>query len=180
LPIAVGIGIAARDLDKLPYRVWCLCGDSEMAEGSIWEAFQHAGWEGLDNVTAIIDVNRLGQTRETMLGWDGNGYGRRAEACGWNAIAIDGHDVEAIEQAYAEAESTKGKPTVIVARTKKGKGVKAVEDLPGKHGKPLDDPDEAIEELGGYRDLSVDVARPAAGEPNRFEVPGGSLPAYEL
>jgi transketolase len=179
-PISVGIAIAGRDLDRLPYRVWCLCGDSEMAEGSIWEAFQHAGWEGLDNLTAIIDVNRLGQTRETMLGWDVNGYVRRAEAFGWNAIAIDGHDVEAIEEAYAEAEATKGKPTVIVARTKKGKGVKAVEDLPGKHGKPLDDPDEAIEELGGERDLEVDVAKPPAGEPHRFETSDGTMPTYEL
>src|SRR3954467_4139587 len=180
LPIGVGIGIAGRDLDKLPYRVWVLCGDSEMAEGSMWEAFQHAGWEGLDNVTAIIDVNRLGQTRETMLGWDVNGYVRRAEAFGWNAIAIDGHDVEAIEQAYAEAESTKGKPTVIVARTKKGKGVKAVEDLPGKHGKPLDDADEAIEELGGVRDLHVDVAKPPDGTAHKFQTPGGGMPSYEL
>jgi transketolase len=180
LPISVGIAIAGRDLDRLPYRVWCLCGDSEMAEGSMWEAFQHAGWEGLDNLTAIIDVNRLGQTRETMLGWDVNGYVARAEAFGWNAIAIDGHDVEAIEQAYAEAEATKGKPTVIVARTKKGKGVKAVEDLPGKHGKPLDDPEAAIAELGGERDLRVQVRKPAAGEPHRFETRPGAMPSYEL
>ena len=74
LPIAVGIAMAGARLDRLPYRVWCLCGDSEMAEGSMWEAFQHAGWEGLDNLVAIIDVNRLGQTRETMLGWDTAGY----------------------------------------------------------------------------------------------------------
>src|SRR3954471_19296059 len=179
-PIGVGIAVAGRDLDRLPYRVWVLCGDSEMAEGSIWEAFQHAGWEGLDNVTAIMDVNRLGQTRETMLGWDVNGYVRRAEAFGWNAIAIDGHDVEAIEEAYAEAEATKGKPTVIVARTKKGKGVKAVEDLPGTHGKPLDDPGGAIEELGGEAALQVDVAKPPAGEPHRFETSGGTMPTYEL
>ena len=132
LPIAVGVAMAGRSLDKLPYRVWCLCGDSEMAEGSMWEAFQHAGWEGLDNLVAIIDVNRLGQTRETMLGWDLDGYANRAEAFGWHAIEIDGHDVDAIEAAYAAAEETTGKPTVIIARTKKGKGVKAVEDLPGQ------------------------------------------------
>ena len=172
LPISVGIAMAARHLDKLPYRVWCLCGDSEMAEGSMWEAFQHAGWEGLDNIVAIIDVNRLGQTRETMLGWDTAGYAERIRAFGWNAIEIDGHDVDQIEAAYAEAESTKGKPTAIIARTKKGKGVKAVEDLPGKHGKPLDDPDAAIEELGGYRDLEVEVAKPEAGEPSTFETSG--------
>src|SRR4051812_15715257 len=180
LPIAVGIAMAARSLDKLPYRVWCLCGDSEMAEGSMWEAFQHAGWEGLDNIVAIIDVNRLGQTRETMLGWDTAGYARRIEAFGWNAIEIDGHDVDAIEAAYAEAESTKGKPTAIIARTMKGKGVKAVEDLPGKHGKPLDDPDAAIEELGGYRELNVEVAKPEAGSPNTFDTTPGELPTWEL
>jgi transketolase len=180
LPISVGIAIAGRDLDQLPYRVWCLCGDSEMAEGSMWEAFQHAGWEGLSNLTAIIDVNRLGQTRETMLGWDVNGYVRRIEAFGWNAISIDGHDVDAIEEAYAEAAATTDKPTAIIARTKKGKGVKAVEDKPGFHGKPLPDPEAAIAELGGISNLRVDVEKPAPGEPHRFEVPGGGMPSYEL
>jgi transketolase len=180
LPIGVGVAVAGRELDRLPYRVWVLCGDSEMAEGSMWEAFQHAGWEGLSNLTAIIDVNRLGQTRETMLGWDLDGYVRRAEAFGWNAIAIDGHDVDEIEGAYAEAEATTDRPTAIIARTKKGKGVKAVEDQPGKHGKPLDDPDEAIAELGGERDLTVEVAKPEGGQPHTFEVSGGELPSWEL
>src|SRR3954469_18403139 len=180
LPIGVGVAIAGARLDRLPYRVWVLCGDSEMAEGSMWEAFQHAGWEKLDNIVAIVDVNRLGQTRETMLGWDMDGYVRRAEAFGWNALAIDGHDVDEIEAAYAEAESTTGRPTVIFARTKKGKGVKAVEDLPDKHGKPLDDPEGAIEELGGERDLTVEVAKPTGGDPHTFDVSGGELPSWEL
>jgi transketolase len=180
LPIAVGVAITGAKLDRLPYRVWCLCGDSEMAEGSMWEAFQHAGWEGLDNLVAIVDVNRLGQTRETMLGWDLEGYAERIRAFGWHVIAIDGHDVDQIEAAYAEAESTTGRPTAILARTKKGKGVKAVEDLPGKHGKPLDDPEAAIEELGGERDLTVEVARPEGGEPHRFPVAGGELPSWEV
>jgi transketolase len=180
LPIGAGIAISGKRLDRLPYRVWCLCGDSEMAEGSMWESIQHAGWEGLDNLTAIIDVNRLGQTRETMLGWDLDGYVRRFEAFGWNAIAIDGHDVDAIQAAYAEAESTEGRPTAIIARTKKGKGVKAVEDLPDKHGKPLDDPEGAIAELGGERDLSVELAAPVGGTPHRFEAGGGELPSWEL
>ncbi len=180
LPIATGIALAAKRLDRMPYRVWCLCGDSEMAEGSMWESIQHAGWEGLDNLVAIIDVNRLGQTRETMLGWDLDGYVQRLEAFGWHAIAIDGHDVDAIEAAYAEAESTPGRPTAIVARTKKGKGVKAVEDLPGKHGKPLDEPDEAIAELGGERDLNVELAPAAGGTKHQFDAPGGELPRYDL
>jgi transketolase len=180
LPIAAGIALAGKRLDRQPYRVWCLCGDSEMAEGSMWESIQHAGWEGLDNLVAIIDVNRLGQTRETMLGWDLDGYVRRLEAFGWHAIAVDGHDVDAIELAYEEADTIRDRPTAIVARTKKGRGVKAVEDQPGKHGKPLDDPDEAIAELGGERDLSVRLPAGPGGEPHRFEVPGGELPAWEL
>src|SRR3954453_5643439 len=180
LPIGVGVAIAGRSLDKLPYRVWVLCGDSEMAEGSMGEAFQPAGWEGLDNLTAIVDVNRLGQTRETMLGWDLDGYVRRFEAFGWNAIAIDGHDVDAIAAAYDEAERTNDRPTAVIARTKKGKGVKAVEDQPGKHGKPLDDADEAIAELGGERDLSVELAPAAGGTKHAFDAPGGNLPGYEL
>src|SRR5688572_5169990 len=180
LPISVGVAITGKRLDRLPYRVWCLCGDSEMAEGSMWEAFQHAGWEGLDNLTAIIDVNRLGQTRETMLGWDTDGYARRLEAFGWNAIVCDGHDVDAVEAAFAEAEATEGRPSAIVARTLKGRGVKAVEDLPGKHGKPLDDPEAAIKELGGERDLTVEVARPPGGTPHRFDTSDAPMPSWDL
>jgi transketolase len=180
LPISVGVALAGKRLDRLPYRVWALCGDSEMAEGSIWEAFEHAAFNGLDNLTAIIDVNRLGQTRETMVGWDLDRYARRAEAFGWHVITIDGHDVDAIHAAYQGAVETTGKPTVIIARTKKGKGVAAVEDQPGKHGKPLDDPDEAIEELGGVRDLTVSLAAPEPGSPHRFDAPGAELPTWEV
>jgi transketolase len=180
LPIAVGVALAGKRLDRLPYRVWCLCGDSEMAEGSIWEAFEHAAFNGLDNLTAIIDVNRLGQTRETMVGWDLERYRARAEAFGWHAVMIDGHDVDAIAAAYDGALETTGKPTVIIARTKKGKGVAAVEDQPGRHGKPLDDPDAAIAELGGVRDLSVELAPPVPGSPHRFAAPGAELPAWEV
>jgi transketolase len=180
LPISVGVALAGRRLDRLPYRVWCLCGDSEMAEGSMWEAFQHAGWEGLDNLTAIVDVNRLGQTRETMLGWDMDGYAERVRAFGWHAVVVDGHDVDAIEAAYAEAESTQDRPTAILARTMKGRGVKAVEDVPGKHGKPLDDPEAAIEELGGERDLTVELGRPVGGTPHRFDSADTALPSWDL
>jgi transketolase len=182
LPIGVGIALAGKQLDKLPYRVWVLCGDSEMAEGSIWEAFQHASWSGLDNLTAIIDVNRLGQTRETMLGWDTDGYAARARAFGWHAIVIDGHNLDEIDSAMREAAQTTGRPTAIIARTVKGRGVKAVENQPGKHGKPLDDPEEAIAELGGERNLRVNVASPEGErEPHRF--PSGSdgkLPSWPL
>jgi transketolase len=160
LPVAVGLALAGKFLDRVPYRVWALCGDSEMAEGSIWEAFQHAAWSGLDNLVAIVDINRLGQTRETMLGWDLDGYEARARAFGWHTVIVDGHDVDAVDSAFAEAEATTGSPTVVLARTLKGRGVAAVEDQPGMHGKPLDDPDAAIAELGGPRHLSVQLRKP--------------------
>src|SRR5579875_3235764 len=112
LPIGVGVALAGKRLEHVPYRVWVLCGDSEMAEGSMWEAFEHAAHEQLDNLTAIVDVNRLGQTRETMHGWDLESYANRARSCGWHAIEIDGHDVEAIDGAYTEAAHTQGRPTV--------------------------------------------------------------------
>jgi transketolase len=180
LPIAAGIALAGKRLDRLPYRVWCLCGDSEMAEGSMWEAFEQAGFHGLDNLTAIIDVNRLGQTGETMHGWDLDAYRRRAEAFGWNAIEIDGHDVAAIDEALATATSTEGRPTAIIARTEKGHGVAAVANKNGKHGKPLDDEAAAIAELGGMRDIQVDVPKPEHdGSPHRFPTSALNLPAYE-
>jgi len=170
LPIGVGVALAGKRLDQLPYRVWVLCGDSEMAEGSMWEAFEHAAHEQLDNLTAIIDVNRLGQTRETMHGWDLRSYADRARAFGWHAIEIDGHDVDAINTAMSEAATTDGRPTVIVARTVKGKGASEVENLEGKHGKPLSDPHKAIEELGGERNLQVHVAKPRGdAPPHKFE-----------
>jgi transketolase len=180
LPISVGVALTGKRLDQLGYRVWCLCGDSEMAEGSMWEAFEAAGHNGLDNLTAIIDVNRLGQTGPTMHGWDLDAYARRAEAFGWKAIEVDGHDVAAIDEAYAQAVATTGQPSVIIARTEKGHGVKAVADQPGRHGKPLDDPDAAIEELGGIRDIRVDVPKPEIdGKPHAFPTEALSLPVYE-
>jgi len=180
LPIGVGMGLAAKFLDRLPSHVWVLCGDSEMAEGSMWEAFEHASHYELDNLTAIIDVNRLGQRGETMIGWNSGVYVERARAFGWNAIEVDGHEVEEIDRAYKQAEETKGRPTVIVARTIKGKGVKAVEDKEGWHGKPLDDPDAAIEELGGIRNIHVDVTEPDPAEPHMFPNNPLELPRYEL
>jgi transketolase len=180
LPFAVGIALAGKRLDRIPYRVWVLCGDSEMTEGSMSEAFEHASHERLDNLTAIIDVNRLGQRGETMHGWNLDVYVERAEAFGWHPIAIDGHDVEAIDRAYEEATSVEGKPTVIVAKTKKGKGVAAVEDKEGAHGKALDDAQEAIEELGGIRSITVDVQKPEPAEPHTFETGPLELPAYAV
>jgi transketolase len=177
LPIAVGVALAGK-LEQSPSRVWVLCGDSEVAEGSMWEAFEHGAFYELDNLIAILDVNRLGQRGETMHGWDLSSYVRRAEAFGWAAIEVDGHDVEAVDRAYQEAVSIRGRPTVIVARTIKGKGVKAVENREGWHGKPLDDPEAAIAELGGERNIVVDVSRPEPFTPRRFESETLELPRY--
>src|SRR5258708_7051835 len=135
LPIGVGIALAGKYLDKLPYHIFVLLGDSEMAEGSQWEAFDHASHYKLDNLVAIIDVNRLGQRGETELGWNTTAYALRAEAFGWNAIVIDGHNYEEINQAYARAVQPNGSPTAIIARTIKGKGVSFLENVNGWHGK---------------------------------------------
>jgi transketolase len=182
LPIAVGVALAGKLLDRLPYRVWCVCGDSEMAEGSIWEAFESAAFHSLANLTAIVDVNRLGQTGETMHAWDLDLFAARARAFGWHAIEIDGHDLKAIDGAYGEALGVEDRPTVIWARTEKGHGVAAVADKNGFHGKPLADPEAAIAELGGVRNLSVAVAGPTgAGKPHRFPAEGElRLPTYEV
>ncbi|MFE7855070.1 transketolase [Streptomyces sp. NPDC057403] len=162
LPVGVGIALSGKRLERTGYRVWVLCGDSELAEGSVWEAAEHAAYEHLDNLTAVVDVNRLGQRGPTRHGHDLDAYARRFQAFGWHTIEVDGHDVDAIDRAYGEAASTAGQPTVILARTLKGKGVEAVQDREGLHGKPLPDADEAIAELGGPRDLRVQVKEPPA------------------
>jgi transketolase len=179
LPIGVGMALAGKRLDRLPFRVWVICGDSEMAEGSMWEAMEHAAFYELDNLTAIIDVNRLGQRGETMHGWDLSSYTERLRAFGWHAIEIDGHDVEQIDAAYKEAESTTGKPTAVVARTIKGKGYSKIEDQGGWHGKAV--AEEAVEELGGIRNITVDVPKPEATNAHRFEATGTpEWPSYEV
>jgi transketolase len=185
LPIGVGVALAGKYLDKLPYHVWVLCGDSEMAEGSMWEAFQHASYYKLDNLTAILDMNRLGQTRETMDGWHGDHYAARAEAFGWHAIQIDGHNPEEIDKAYAEALDQADQPTLIIAKTKKGRGVSFLEDVDGMHGKPVpgDEVQAALDELGDVDDLMVDVRKPDPGQGENF-TPGLTgeldLPTWEV
>jgi transketolase len=191
LPVGAGIALTGKRLDHLPYQVWALCGDSELAEGSIWEAFELAGYEQLGNLTAILDVNRLGQRGETRHGWDTAAYAHRARAFGWQAIEIDGHDVDAIDAAFTRARDSRELPTAIIARTVKGRGVAAVQNLDGFHGKPLPDPDEAIAELGGIRDLTVRVTPPQPAAPpgrrasRRSAGPDGStaggsnMPSYD-
>ncbi|MPY57318.1 transketolase [Streptomyces spongiae] len=181
LPVGVGIALAGKRLDRTGYRVWVLCGDSELAEGSIWEAAEHAGYEHLDNLVVIVDVNRLGQRGPTRHGHSLEAYARRFQAFDWHTIEIDGHDVDAIDRAYGEALSTSGQPTVILARTLKGKGVESVQDREGLHGKPLPEPDEAIAELGGVRDLHIEVQPPPAARMLHAVRTGHlELPRYEI
>ncbi|HEY8814393.1 MAG TPA: transketolase [Candidatus Dormibacteraeota bacterium] len=164
LPISVGVALAGKNLDNLPFHVWTLCGDSELAEGSIWEALDKAGHYQLSNLTAILDINRLGQRGETEFGWTLDAYRRRVEAFGCFPIVIDGHDVAAIDRAYGTALSSTGKPTVIIAKTIKGKGFSEIENKEGWHGKtlPPDMAERAIKELGGIRNLKVKTAKPEA------------------
>ncbi len=150
LSIGLGLALNAKYLDKLPYRTYVLLGDSEMSEGSQWEAIQVAVHYGLDNLVGIIDVNRLGQRGETMYGHDTEAYARRVGAFGWEPIVIDGHDMAAVLEAFRRAEGVKGRPVMIVARTIKGKGVSFVEDKNGWHGKTLDRNElkRALDEIG--------------------------------
>ena len=185
LPIAVGVALAASPrFEDSPSRVWVLCGDSEMAEGSMWEAAEAASYWGLDKVCAIVDVNRLGQSVPTRLEWNLDAYRRRFEAFDWHVIELeDGHDVNAVDAAYDEAKANTGRPTVILAKTRKGRGVKAVEDQEGKHGKAVPDWEEAIEELGGDRGITVTVQKPEGSPQKRVTTSSNGeleLPTYEV
>ncbi|MEO8291878.1 MAG: transketolase [Actinomycetota bacterium] len=179
LPIALGMALAMR-LDGSPARVWCLMGDSETAEGSVWESMAAASFHEVDNLVGIIDMNRLGQRGPTMLGWDGDTYARRAQAFGWNTLEIDGHDVGAIDEAFRAAEGA-GAPTMIVARTEKGHGVSFLADQEGWHGKSLDaeQAQRAIEELGGERDIIVTPPSPETFKPVQLgELTAAAAPTY--
>lgn len=183
LAIGVGIALAGKYLDRLPYRVWVLSGDSEMAEGSVWEAIEHAAFYALGNITCVLDVNRFGQRGQTMLGWNTAAYVARAEAFGWQTLEIDGHNVEEIDAAYRQAVTPSDTPTLIVARTKKGKGASVVEDKDGWHGKALskEQAEQAIKELGGPRSVTVQVRTPDAGRPPSRPAPQPlHLPTYKV
>ncbi|MFH1025355.1 MAG: transketolase, partial [Nitrospirota bacterium] len=135
LSIGVGMALNAKYIDKLPYRTFVLLGDSEMAEGSQWEAIQIAAHYRLDNLTGIIDVNRLGQRGETMYGHDLDAYRKRISSFGWKTMLVDGHSLEEIIDTYKKALRVKNKPVMIIARTIKGKGFSFLEDKDGWHGK---------------------------------------------
>jgi transketolase len=183
LPIGVGMALNGTRLDKLPYRVWVVLGDSEVAEGSIWEAFDKGSYYKLHNLVAILDMNRLGQRGETELGWNSAAHAARVRSFGWHAIELDGHDLEAIDRAYAEAIAQKGQPTCLIAKTEKGHGVSLVANKDGWHGKALS-PDQAkaaIAELGGERHLIVQTPKPERRQPAPLPAPQRlRLPAYEV
>jgi transketolase len=170
LSIGVGMAVNAKYLDKLPYRTYVLLGDSEMAEGSQWEAIQIAAHYQLENLIGIIDVNRLGQRGETMYGHNLSAYQKRISAFGWNTITVDGHSFEEILSAYQEAMSSDGRPTMIIARTIKGKGVSFIEDRNGFHGKALsrEDLERALSQLGHvYQSARGEMLRPEDLHPAR-------------
>lgn len=185
LPIAAGVALAGRMMDHLPYTVWTLCGDSELAEGSIWEGLDKAAHYGLSNLVVIFDVNRLGQRGETEFGWQTDVYRARAEAFGCHAEVIDGHSIADIDAALAAAHYRNGRsssPTVIVARTIKGKGFSEIENHDGWHGKalPPDMAQRAIVELGGERSLHITPLLPEEGAPPAISRPIVKLPTYTV
>ncbi len=171
LSIGVGLALNAKYLDKLPYRTYVLLGDSEMAEGSQWEAMQIAAHYSLDNLIGILDVNRLGQRGETMVGHDLSVYEKRIAAFGWKTILIDGHSYPDILDAYQQALNVTDRPVMIIAKTIKGKGVSFAEDRNGWHGIALDkeDYERALKELGAVdKSIRGRILEPAAIEPKEI------------
>ena len=163
LSIGVGIALNAKYLDKLPYRTYVLLGDSEMAEGSVWEALELAAWYKLNNIVGVVDVNRLGQRGETMYGHDLSVYKNRIAAFGWETIVIDGHHMPQIKTAFEQAARSTDRPVMIIAKTLKGKGVSFIEDKNGWHGKALkkDELKRALEELGPFdKEMKGTIPKP--------------------
>lgn len=182
----VEVALAGKCLDKSPFHVWVLCGDSETAEGSVWEALDEASHFGLANFTVIVEINRLGQRGPAELGWDLATYARRVEAFGARAIVIDGHDLDEADHALTAAREETTTPTVILAKTIKGRGFSEIEDRDGWHGKAL--PPElaqrALAELGDITDQTVDGPKPAAtgwsASPPAATASAANWPRYAL
>jgi transketolase len=174
LGVGVGMALCAR-LDKLDYRTYVLLGDGECAEGSVWEAAALAGYHKLNNLVAIVDINRLGQSQETALGHNLDIYRRRFEAFGWRTEEIDGHDLEEIMEVLA-AVGLGDQPLVILARTFKGAGISFIQDLDAWHGKPLskDESIRAIAELQPSARSAAGVSIPA---PAQLPAPNNQPPA---
>jgi transketolase len=182
LPIGVGMALNAK-LDRLPYRTYVLLGDSEMAEGSQWEALQIGAHYKLDNLIGILDVNRLGQRGETMYGHDLDAYRRRVEAFGWKTVLVDCHDLGQVLEGYHEIAGNGGRPAMLIARTLKGKGVSFIEDKNGFHGKPLDEDElsRALEELGEVdKDIRGAISLPEDLLPPEINVNKADPLSYSL
>lgn len=185
LSAGVGMALAAKRLDRSSARIYVLMGDGESVEGSVWEAAEIARHERLDNVCAIVDVNRLGQSDPTMLQHNMEAYRSRWTGFGWHAIVVDGHDPEALLSAFDEAAATKGRPTVLLARTLKGKGISFVEDRPDWHGKALKKGDElerALAELSTKLDRTADqphIQRPEPLHASQTSLRAMVPPAYK-
>jgi transketolase len=160
LSAAVGIALAKR-MDGIPARTYCLLGDGESAEGSVWEAAQLASFYKLESLVAIVDVNRLGQSGPTMFQHNIDSYLAKWIAFDWNAIAIDGHNIDEIKAALDKARATKGKPTAIIAKTRKGHGVSFLEDKEGWHGKPVKKGDELNKALAEIGDPQITIPVPS-------------------
>jgi len=172
LSAACGMALANK-LDGIDARVFCLLGDGECSEGSVWEAAQFASLNKLENLVAIVDLNGLGQSGPAPYGRDASVFVRRFEAFGWKSFDIDGHDIAQISEAFEKAR--RGGPCAIVARTIKGKGVSFLEGKDGWHGKPVKkgpDLDKAIAELGDT-DISLRVEQRPVG---RFSPPRRERP----
>lgn len=177
LSVAFGVAWGAKYLDRSDQRVYALLGDGEMAEGSVWEAAGLAAYYKLDNLTAIVDVNRFGQSQQTMLEWDLAAYADRFKAFGWNTIVINGHDMAAVVAAYGKAAKTKRRPTAIIARTVKGKGVALLENGENWHGKPLKKGEQLDTAVAQVRKAMRDEARPAVAKgPKRPAPPREAKP----
>ena len=179
---ALGIALNARRIQS-DYRTYVLLGDGEMAEGSVWEAASLGEHYKLDSLCAVVDVNRLGQSQPTQSGHDLAALERRWAGFGWHTIAVDGHDIPALLSAFAAARETKGKPTAILARTLKGKGLASIEGKDGWHGKALkkgEETDKAIAELEAQLvpdEAPVTIQRPRAGAPEPDEPDYSRMPA---
>ena len=183
LGIGLGMALNASRLDHLPYRTYVLLGDSEMSEGSQWEAIQLAAYYQLANLVGIIDVNRLGQRGQTMLGHDIEAYARRVAAFGWKTLTIDGHDMPQILDAFRESAAERSQPVMMVARTVKGKGISFLEDADGWHGKALDDDQwkQALVEFSGVdRELRGTITAPEDLRPERATPQSAAVPHYEI
>lgn len=181
LAIGVGMALASKYLDQIDNRVWVLMGDSEMAEGSVWEAFDKGWTYKLNHLIAVLDMNRLGQRGQTNLGWDSAAYANRARAFGWHALEIDGHDLGAIDRAYDYACKQTDRPTCIIAKTKKGQGVPDVADKDGWHGKalPVDIAEKAIVALGGMKNrVFPNLPATLSHPPKTVPLTPPKLPAY--